>query len=73
MTHPTITQFEQAAELLDLAGDQASLDDAITRLAAWMSLARDHLSDDDLVVLTGIGGILYREGLRGRMRGVPPP
>ena len=69
MNHPTITQFEQAAALLDIAGDQASLDDAITRLAAWMDLARAHLSEDDRMVLTGIGGILYREGLRGRLHG----
>jgi hypothetical protein len=66
MTHPTITQFEHAAELLDIASDPAPLDEAIVRLAAWMDLAREHLTEDDMTVLIGIGGILYREGLRRR-------
>lgn len=66
MNHPIITHFEDAADLLDIAADPASLDDAIVRLAAWMDIARDHLTEDDVAVLTGIGGVLYRAGLRGR-------
>jgi len=66
MTHPAIAQFEISAELLDIAGDPANLDDAITRLAAWMDLARDQLTEDDMAVLIGIGGVLYRLGLRAR-------
>ncbi|TDP78176.1 hypothetical protein EV672_1263 [Aquabacterium commune] len=52
--------------MLDLQGHQASLDDAIAQLAAWMDLASTRLSEDDLVVLMGIGAALYREGLRNR-------
>jgi len=64
--HPTIHLFEQLAELLDLQGSEAGLDDAISRLVAWMDLARDHLTEDDLAVLGEIGAVLYREGLRRR-------
>lgn len=63
--HPIIKLFEAQAELLDIANDPASLDDAITKLAGWLDMA--DLSDDDMAVLVGIGGILYREGLRRRM------
>ncbi|MCO8248499.1 hypothetical protein [Comamonas thiooxydans] len=65
--HPLIKLFEQRAELLDLQGSKAGLDDALAELAAWMDLARDHLTEDDRAVLGEIGGILYREGLRRRM------
>lgn len=65
-THPTIESFQAGAELLDLQGNQASLDDAIAQLAAWMDLASTRLYEDDLVVLIGIGATLYREGLRNR-------
>lgn len=65
-THPTIEAFQAGAEMLDLQGNQASLDDAIAQLAAWMELASTRLHEDDLVVLTGIGATLYREGLRHR-------
>lgn len=63
--HPIIKLFQSQAELLDIGGDNASLDDAITRLASWMELT--DLSPDDVTVLVGIGGILYRDGLRRRM------
>ena len=63
--HPIIKLFESQAELLDIASDPATLDDAIARLAGWMDMT--DLSDDDITVLVGIGGILYREGLRRRM------
>ena len=64
--HPTIETFEDGAELLDLQDSPAGLDDAIAQLAAWMALAGEHLSEDDLIVLTAIGAMLYREGLRSR-------
>lgn len=66
MTHPTIELFEQRAALLDLQGSEAGLDEAIVDLAAWVDLASQHLTEDDLTVLGGIGGVLYREGLRRR-------
>ena len=66
MTHPTIELFEQRAALLDLQGSGAGLDDAIADPAAWMDLAADRLTEDDLAVLGRIGGVLYREGLRRR-------
>lgn len=62
--HPIIELFQSQAELLDIGGDKSSLDDAITRLAGWMELA--DLSPDDITVLVGIGGILYRDGLSRR-------
>ena len=66
MTHPIIELFEQRAALLDLQGSDNGLDDALSDLAAWMALAADHLTEDDLAVLGGIGGLLYREELRRR-------
>ncbi|WP_087863750.1 hypothetical protein [Comamonas thiooxydans] len=65
--HPLIKLFEQRAELLDLQGSKAGLDDALAELAAWMDLAKSHLTEDDMAVLGEVGGILYREGLRRRM------
>lgn len=67
--HPTIEAFQAGAELLDLQSSKAGLDDAIAQLAAWMDLATPHLSKDDLVVLTTIGAMLYREGMRNRRSG----
>ncbi|KQV96667.1 hypothetical protein [Pelomonas sp. Root1237] len=69
MGHPVIARFEAVAGLLDVQGDRSTLDDAITRLAAWMGLAADHLTEDDETVLIGIGALLYRDGLRRRLEG----
>lgn len=66
MIHPIIQLFEERAGLLDMQASKAGLDDAITKLAAWMSLAADHLTEDDLAVLGEIGGLLYREGVSRR-------
>lgn len=66
MDDPIIKRFEATAELLDIQNDQSTLDDAIARLAAWMDLAADHLTDDDCAVLVGIGALLYRDGLKRR-------
>jgi len=64
--HPSIEAFQAGAELLDVQGSLADLDDAIAQLAAWMDLASGHLSEDDRVVLTAIGATLFRTGLRNR-------
>lgn len=66
MLHPMIQRFEAQAELLDMQAARESLDDAVVRLAAWVDLAQERLSEDDMVVLMEVGGILYREGLRRR-------
>lgn len=66
MLHPMIQRFEAQAELLDMQAARESLDDAVVRLAAWMDLAHGKLSEDDMVVLMEVGGILYREGLLRR-------
>ena len=69
MVHPLIARFQAAAEQLDIQGDHATLDDAITRLAAWMNLATDHLTENDKVVLVEIGALMYRDGLQRRING----
>lgn len=61
--HPTIALFQARAELLDMQGSQATLDDAIGLLVAWMDANRDRLTEDDLAVLGEVGGALYRDGL----------
>ncbi len=65
--HPTIEAFRAGAELLDVQESSAGLDDAIAQLAAWMDLASERLSEDDLVVLNAIGAMLFRAGLRHRL------
>ena len=65
--HPTIKQFEAHAELLDISGSVAAIDDAIVQLAIWMDGLE--LSEDDETLHCRIGAILYREGLRRRMGG----
>lgn len=69
MVHPLIARFQAAADQLDIQGDRATLDDAITRLAAWMNLAADHLTENDKVVLVEIGALMYRDGLQRRIDG----
>jgi hypothetical protein len=64
--HPSIEAFQVGAELLEVQESSASLDDAIAQLAAWMDLASERLSEDDLVVLKEIGAMLFRTGLRNR-------
>lgn len=56
---PLIKRFEAGAELLEIQRDGASVEDAVIRLAAWMDLAADHLTEDDEVVLVGIGAMSY--------------
>lgn len=69
MIHSLIERFEAGAEVLELQNLRSTPDDAMTRLAAWMGLAADHLTEDDETVLIGIGALLYREGLRRRLEG----
>ena len=66
MIHPTIQIFQQRAELLNIQQSTEGLDDAIANLAAWMNMARDHLTEDDWVALAELGGLLYREGVNRR-------
>jgi hypothetical protein len=66
MIHPIVQLFEEHAVLLDMQRSRAGLDEAIAHLAAWMDLARDHLTEDDWAVLGEIGGVLYREGVSRR-------
>lgn len=65
-SHQIIDCFQQSAELLDLQRSKENLDDAISLLAGWMEMSSHSLSEDDLAVLTRIGGILYRDGLMRR-------
>lgn len=67
--HPLIALFQAQAEVLDATGQVTHLDDAIAKLAGWMELVEDDLTEDDMAVLAEIGGILYREGLNRRMGG----
>lgn len=67
--HPIIALFEQSAEIIDATGQDVQLDDAITKLAGWMGLAQDRLTEDDMAALAEIGAILYRDGLKRRMGG----
>jgi len=66
MTHPLIVIFQQRAEMLDMQGSKATLDDAIGMLAAWIEAMGSRLTEDDLAVLGEIGGMLYRDGLNRR-------
>ena len=66
MTHPLIAIFQQRAEMLDMQGSKATLDDAIGMLAAWIDAMGPRLTEDDLAILGEIGGTLYREGLKRR-------
>lgn len=68
-THPMIALFESHAQALDATGRKTCLDDAITLLAGWMSLAQDHLSENDMAVLGEVGAIMYRDGLNRRIGG----
>lgn len=64
--HPSIEAFQVGAELLDIQAKETGLDDAIAELAAWIDLAKNRLSEDDLALLTRVGAMLYREGLSRR-------
>lgn len=65
--HPIIAIFEQGDEVIDATGRQVQPEDAITKLAGWIGLAQDRLTENDMAVLAEIGAILYRDGLNRRM------
>lgn len=54
--------------MLDIQGSKATSDDAIGLLVAFAEAMKDQLTEDDLVILTEIGGILYRDNLNRRMK-----
>jgi len=64
MDHPLIARFQATTEL---QGDRSTLDAATVRLAGWMDIAADHLSEDDVTVQVAIGALLYRGGLLRRL------
>jgi len=66
MIHPLIALFQTKAAVIDITEGKDGLDEAITLLASWMSVAENKLSEDDLAVLSDVGAILYKEGLRRR-------
>lgn len=68
-TSPIIAMFQQHAQLQSAQGAGHTIDDAIWKLGAWMSLVQGDLSENDMALLCEIGGILYDEGLRQRMLG----
>ncbi|UKD14895.1 hypothetical protein L3V59_18200 [Burkholderia aenigmatica] len=65
-THPVIATFEHQAKILDLAGDQDDMDDAIALLAGWIDLSLERLSEADVSTLVRVGGLLFRDGLNRR-------
>jgi len=64
MPHDIIKLFERSATLLTLQGNQWDVNDALAELSAWVELSRSKLTDEDMVVLGQIGGVLYREAQR---------
>lgn len=64
--HPFIALFEQKAQLLETSGMTNHLDDAIAMLAQWLAIRQENLTEDDMTVLSDVGAIFYREGLRQR-------
>ena len=67
MIHPIIAIFQQRAEMLDMQGSKVTLEDAIGNLAAWIETCEEKLTEDDLAILGGVGGILYRDGLMRKL------
>lgn len=65
--HPIIDLFESKAQVLDQTGSKTSVDDAVTLLASWIGVAQDRLSENDLIILSDVGAMLYREGLNRRL------
>lgn len=55
MIHPLIGQFQAHADVLDALASNDSLDDAVVRLATWMEIAGERVTEDDRAVLISIG------------------
>lgn len=62
-----LTLFNQSSELLIMQKSKEDLDDAINIFADWIGSCVHELMEDDLVVLTLVGGIMYREALKRRI------
>ena len=67
LIHPFIALFEQKAQVLDASGAFRHSDEAIVMLAQWLAVRHPHLTESDVIVLTDIGAILYRDGLNRRL------
>ncbi|QIL79032.1 hypothetical protein G7047_03205 [Diaphorobacter sp. HDW4A] len=65
--HPIVALFRQRAEQLDAAREPRDADEAIVKLAVWMSENIDRLDGDDIEALVQVGGSMFREQLRRRM------
>lgn len=59
-TNNIISLFEQKANLLNMQNSKEDVDDAIGILANWIHLNAHELTEDDLVILTLVGGVMYR-------------
>ncbi len=62
--HAVIALFEQKAQVLDAAGMDKGQDKAIAMLAEWMAMRKGTLSEDDWLILSDIGAILYQDRMR---------
>ncbi|MDR2333011.1 MAG: hypothetical protein LBE61_05970 [Burkholderiaceae bacterium] len=65
--HPIVAMFRKRAEVLETRHAQRDPNEAISRLAIWISLNIDKLSSEDINELTDIGGLLLREQIRRSM------
>lgn len=65
--HPVVSLFREQAEKLDAAHAPRDPDEAIVKLAIWMSVNIKRLDATDIDMLSEVGGIMYREQLRRRM------
>ena len=66
--HPIVEQFRAQAAILDATQSSRSLDEATLQLAIWIDLNADRLCEDDMVILSAVGGILFRECLNRRIQ-----
>jgi hypothetical protein len=60
-----LSLFQQSSELLSLQKNKENLDDAISIFADWLFSTSYELTEDDLVILIKVGGIIYRELSKG--------
>jgi hypothetical protein len=66
--NPIIALFQAKAELLDVTNSTEGLDDATALLAGWIGKVSMKLSQDDMTILSDVGAVLYREGLRKKLQ-----
>ncbi|QHE89227.1 hypothetical protein [Hydrogenophaga sp. BPS33] len=65
--HQFIALFEQKAQVLDAACVSPDPDAAIVMLAQWLDIRHEDLTEEDLIVLSDIGALLYRDGMSRRL------